>query len=383
MDLRLTEVRLSHFRNYDDLTLSSIGDLTIFVGQNAVGKTNLLEALQLCTALSSFRHPTSRQMIEENSSTARVEIHETDSNRDLTLSVGIEEGQRRYKLNGKAKSIADLKGLLPAVVFTPDDLALTKGASGVKRDALDDLGSQLTKNYYIVKRDYEKVTQYKNRLLKEDVSFDLIQSINDTLITCATQLTFYRLELFSRIVVELGNYYRRISGCEELEMKYYPSWSANEVDLSARTYRDCIKTALAAALEDRYLEERARKRSVVGPHADQMRFFINGRDVSLYASQGQRRSVVLAWKLAEVAVIKESLNQNPILLLDDVMSELDESRREALVSLVEGDIQTFITTTNLDYFDRNLLDKASIVFLPNEEKLIDLSTCRSFSNTGN
>ncbi len=382
MDLHLESIKLNRFRNYDEFSLDSIGPLTIFVGQNAVGKTNVLEALQLCTALSSFRHPTSEQMIKEGSDSARVEVHETDGNRDLTLSMGVEKGQRRYQLNGKSKPIVDLKGLLPAVIFTPDDLALAKSSSGVKRDAIDDLGSQLTKNYYIIKRDYEKVIKYKNRLLKEEAPTEFVKSINDTLITCAAQLAFYRIELFGRIVAALKENYRLISDGEELSVGYYPSWSAREfADIPPRINRDFIKDSLDCALDEDFSEERARKRSIVGPHADKIKIFINGRDVSSYASQGQRRSVVLAWKIAEVAVIRESLRQNPILLLDDVMSELDASRREALLSLVEGDIQTFITTTTLDYFEEGFLNRASIVFLPADRKRIDLK-CQSRVNSG-
>ena len=379
MDLRLTSVKLRHFRNYEEFSLESIGLLTIFVGQNAVGKTNLLEALQLCTALSSFRHPTSEQMMRNGSERAYIEAEETDGNRDLLLSVGVEKGQRRYKLNGKAKAIVDLKGQLPAVIFTPDDLELAKGSSGVKRDAIDELGAQLTKNYYIVKRDYEKVIQYKNRLLKEEASAALVQSIDDTLVTCATQLAFYRIELLGRMAGALKESYSRISNGENLSVVYYPSWcNAEFADGEQKMTRDHIKDLLVAALEGKRFEERTRKRSVVGPHADKIRFFVDGRDVSSYASQGQRRSVVLAWKLAEVAVIKESLRQNPVLLLDDVMSELDASRREALISLVEGDIQTFVTTTNLDYFTDDLLSRASVVELPSSEKHIDLGCSFGF-----
>ena len=374
MGLKLVDISLTGFRNYGEFRLGNVGNLTIFVGNNAVGKTNLLESLQLCTGLSSFRHPSTDQLIREGSDFARIEVGLSDESRSLTVSAVVEPGRRRYKLNGKFKQIVDLKGLLPAVVFTPDDLALAKGSSALKRNAIDDLGAQLTKNYYLVSRDYEKVVQYKNRLLKDEADNGLIESINETLVTCATQLAFYRIELYKRLISSLKSNYLSISSGETLTSSYIPSWmDFDEFVLTEWSpTRDQIKESLQETLAVKLVEERARKRCLVGPHADHIELFIDGKNVADFASQGQKRSVVLAWKLAEVEVIEDSLHQNPVLLLDDVMSELDANRRKKLVEFVEGDIQTFITTTTLEYFDDDLLSQANVVALPPENNSIVL-----------
>lgn len=378
MELRLRDISLVNFRNYRDFTLNSIGDLTVFVGKNAIGKTNLLEAIQLCSALDSFRHPNSAQLVAEGEDFSRLSASIEGDVRKLDIVMKVSAGRRQFFLNDKKKSIADLKGTLPAVIFTPDDLALVKNSSSLRREALDELGSQLTKNYYVVKHDYEKAVRYKNKLLKEEASPIFLQSINDTLLTCGAQLEYYRAELFSRLSDKLTANYGRLSDGEALESRYIPSWcSIDSSDFQTKfddlSDKDFIKRKMSAAFDRALTEERARKRSLIGPHADKITLEIDRRNVADYASQGQRRSVVLAWKLAEVSVIRGSLNQNPILLLDDVMSELDGSRRESLVDLVEGDMQTFITTTNLSYFTDELLSRASVVELPATENAIRLS----------
>lgn len=377
MDLRLASLTLDDFRNYRHFELPDIGDLTIFVGHNAVGKTNILEGIQLLTAATSFRHPTIGQMVRAGCTVAHLEAVETDGNRLINLSLGMEAGKRRYLINGKAHAAGDVKGRLPAVAFTPDDLQLAKRSSGVKRDALDELGSQLTGSYDVVKRDYEKVVRYKNRLLKGDAPDALVQSINETLVTCGSQLFCYRTALFRRLLERLGDYYATLSlGHEKLSARYEASWDASrETSMkncisSGAMYsgitRDDVRELLSHALDEALPAERRRGRSVIGPHADQITLLLDGADVADFASQGQQRSVVLAWKLAEVGVVEESLHQHPVLLLDDVMSELDAGRRDALVSFVQNDIQTFITATNLEFFNRDLIDKARVVRLPIE-----------------
>ena len=332
MDLRIERIAFRNFRNYESFELAGLGPLTVLVGPNAVGKTNVVEGVQLLTALQSFRRPSLDQMVRQGAGFARLDADVTDGSRELALSLQVSGGKKRYLLNGKGKRTADLKGLVPSVTFTPDDLELAKGASAVKRAALDALGSQLSPNHYVIKKDYEKVVRYKNRLLKDDAPPELVASIDETLVTCGAQLACYRPDLPATFAFG----------------------------------RDEARGRLQAEIARRRDEERARRRALVGPHADHVEFFIAGRNAALYGSQGQQRSIVLAFKLAEAALIQEMLGQKPVLLLDDVMSELDAGRRNALVSFIEGDIQTFITTANLAYFDEGLLARARVVELPRD-----------------
>lgn len=372
MTLSIEHIGFTNFRNYERFELNDIGALTLFVGPNAVGKTNIVEGIQLMTALSSFRHPLIDQVIKHGESYARAEAHVTGDDRVLDIVMLLESHKRKYTLNGKARRPADLKGLIPSVSFTPDDLDLVKGSMSVRRAAIDALGSQLSPNHYLIKKDYEKVIRYKNRLLKEEAQVALIDSINETLVTCGAQLACYRAALFAKLAPEISRRYADIAQGEKLQVTYVPSWMApvsRETPCGVTSFsRDEARDALTSALKARRGEELARRKSVVGPHSDEIGFYIEGKNAGNYGSQGQQRSIVLACKLAEASIIEDMLSQKPVLLLDDVMSELDEHRRHALVEFISGDMQTFITTANLAYFDDSLLKNASVVQLGEEAK---------------
>lgn len=369
MGLRLEKVSFRQFRSWRELTLDGLGALTIFDGQNAAGKTNVVEGIQLLTALTSFRHSTSSQMISWGADHARLEARLVDERRLLDVSLDVEEHSRVWRLNGKPCRASELRGTLPAVCFTPDDLELAKGSNGVKRAALDDMGSQMSRNYHAVRKDYEKMLKQKNRLLKDGASLAFRASVNDVMAAVGAHLSTKRAEILHRLSPYVQDYYRSISGgCEAVSVSYVPSWeewdqqNPREVDFSLEEARDC----LTQAMERGAAKEAERGRALWGPHADAVAFFVDGKNAALFASQGQQRSLVLAFKLAEVALVREMTGQQPVLLLDDVMSELDAVRRDALVEFIEGDIQTFITTTNLGYFSPRLLERANVVRLGKE-----------------
>ncbi len=370
MGLRLQTVSLRNFRSWRALELDGLGPLTVLDGANAAGKTNVVEAVQLMTALASFRHPTSAQLVSWGEEHARLSARMVDEGRLLDVTLDVEERSRTWRLNGKPRRASELRGLLPAVCFTPDDLALAKGSNGVKRDALDDMGSQMSRNYHAVRKDYEKMLKQKNRLLKEGASPAFRASVDEVMATVGAHLSAKRAEILHRMGPYVQDYYRALSGGREsVAVSYVPSWE----DWDQDSPRDRSFTAsearerLAAAMEAGAVRETERGRALWGPHADAVAFFVDGKNAARFASQGQQRSLVLAFKLAEVALVREMTEQQPVLLLDDVMSELDAVRRDALVEFIEGDIQTFITTTNLGYFSDRLLKRARVVELAKED----------------
>ena len=370
-DLRIQEVRLAGFRNYRSLALGDIGGLTIFVGPNATGKSNVVEGIQLLCAHGSFRSARGRDLIMWGAPFARLEARFVSDSRDLSVATVIEPASRSYTLNGKRRAAQDLQGILPAVAFSPDDLELAKGSQTPKRSAIDLLGSQLSKNHRVIRRDYEKLLRNKNALLKDEATDVLIDSVNDALIPVAARLHMYRVALFRNLCGRMARVYGDITdGAEELSYSYIPSWLSEDFaelaesrPYDAEMSKDEVLEATANAMFSRRLEERARHRAVVGPHADHMEFFIDGRNARTFASQGQQRSIALAWKIAEVELVKKMLGVKPVLLLDDVMSELDARRRGALVDLLHEDIQTFMTATDLTCFEDDIVDRASVLDL--------------------
>ena len=369
MALSIQHIQFLNFRNYDSFDLDGIGPITIFIGQNGVGKTNVIEGIQLLTSLASFRHATFDELMKEGEESGFLKAWMTDEKRNLTVGMTLQDRRRTYSLNGKKKLPSDMKTILPSVVFTPDDLMLIKGPQTNRRMALDALGSQISEPYKAVKRDFETILRQKNALLKQDDPQPLLESINDVFLTCASQLTLYRIYLFAKLMPSIIEHYTTISHSKESpSMSYIPSWIDDDSYLPIEEIADIsksdIREKLDIAIQSHADEERARKRAVIGPNTDKVMFYLDGRNATSFASQGQQRSLVLAWKLAEIDLIRDTLGLQPILLLDDVMSELDESRRNALTTCIEAASQVFITTTNLGYFDKAFLTRSQCVKLP-------------------
>lgn len=367
MKLALKRLEFQNFRNYQKFELSDIGNLTIFVGPNAVGKTNIIEGMQLLTAQTSFRHPKIEHLILQGEETAHLQAEVRDEQRRLDFELYLAEHTKKHLLNGKVKKIVELKGILPSVVFTPDDLGLMKGSSSVRRRMIDELGVQLTPNYYQILKDYEKVIRHKNTLLKEHASDALLDSLDDLVVTCGSQLMWYRSTLFQKLVSKTHEMYQEVSRNKEVfSASYIPSWDKNgeRIGELLEIQKSDARKKLIQALQYYRAQERQRGYAVVGPHADKIEFYLNDNPVSIFGSQGQQRSLVLAMKLAEVKLIEETLDQSPLFLLDDVMSELDEQRRESLLQLVSEDVQTCITTAHMSYFNNETLASAQVVHLP-------------------
>lgn len=350
-----------------------MGSFVVFCGPNASGKTNVLEGISLLATANSFRRSQISQLIRNEASHARLKMVATDGDRQRETVLVLEPGKKRFQVNGKSKSPSEVRGALPSVSFIPDDLELAKKSSSVKRDALDALGIQLSRNYDTVRRDFEKALRYKNSLLKDDAPPAMIDAINDTLLTVATQLYCYRRALYERFIVMVEKRYELLSQAgERFHATYTPSWLRLQKrfpqlsSFTAKSAEEYGKSEVRAYLEEALRcfgnEEIRARRSFVGPHYDEITLFLDGNDSSHFASQGQQRSIVLAWKLAEVQMVKDTLGVSPVLLLDDVMSELDATRRDMLVRAVGDEIQTFVTTTDLTPFNADLLKKAQIIY---------------------
>lgn len=384
MALSIANIEFEEFRGYTRLSLRGLGKLVVFVGQNAVGKTNIIEGIQLLTAGESFRRPTSDRLISWDAARAQICADLTDegAQRCIQHKMTVSAGKKVYEVNGKRRNVSAIKGVCPSVVFIPDHLQMVKSSSVTRRDAVDEIGSQLSKGYAALKTDYARALKQRNLLLREEVhSGPLFESWDESLCVNGARLCINRKRLFARIAARMGEIYDRLAPGELLQCRYLFSWERFDTD--GRQCSDLERFADAdgdggeetlewaqerlAELSRRLtVQELGRKTSLVGPHKDEISFFINGRNARQYASQGQQRTVVLAFKLAEVEVVREMTGSAPVLLLDDVMSELDGTRRDALTDFIKQGAQTFITTTNLGYFSEELLEDAQVVKLPIE-----------------
>ena len=272
-------------------------------------------------------------------------------------------------LNKKKCQVKQLIGLKPTVLFTPDDLQLIKSGSQIKRDIFDDLGAHLSQAYAQKKRDYEKIVHQRNKLLKQGVTDENLSVWTEQLYQAGTALLVYRVALLQRLLPYLQQTYQSFHQHEEIDIQYKPSWSDEPInDFSLLKNKAFVIENLQRASNIKRQEEIIRAQTLVGPHRDEISFLLDKKDARYYGSQGQQRSIVLALKIGSVQFIEEITGQKPLVLLDDVMSELDDTRRQALISLFAQDTQCVITTTHLEYFEKKLLTNALVVNL--HEKIL-------------
>lgn len=379
MPLKVTRLELDDFRGYSRFGLEGIGQLTLLVGPNAVGKTNIVEGIELLTSAESFRRPSWDETVSWGAPSARLEARFEGDGRVVDHRLVIRDGARHYEVNGKKRRAPAVRETCPCVLFIPDDLQMVKASSAARRQALDALGSRLSQGYARLRGDYQKTLRQRNLLVRDGVhSGALFESWDAALAVNGARLCAARMRLFARLAAHMERIYPSIVAGEELECAYVPSWE--RFDAAGRQLADAPRADLLERSGPPAVEE-ARERleglsgrlaavelrratSLVGPHKDEVAFFIGGKNARLFGSQGQQRTIVLAWKLAEVELAREIRGAEPVLLLDDVMSELDGDRREALTSFIETSAQTFVTSANLGYFSERLLGRADIVELP-------------------
>lgn len=384
MPLSIGNIRFDEYRGYSRLELADLGHLVVLVGPNAVGKTNIIEGIQLLTAGESFRKPGWTEVVSWDAEYAciRAELVDEAANRSITHKMTAAAGKRSYEVNGKKRPASAVRGTCPSVLFIPDHLQMVKASSATRRDVIDALAVQLSKPYAALKADYASALRQRNLLIKNEVhAGPLFESWDESLAVNGARLAVNRMRLFARLAAHTSEIYAQLADGEQLECVYLPSWErfddagrqkpdaaslddvavsrgAREIDVEeAQTLIGEWSKRLAA-------QELSRKTSLVGPHKDEVAFFVSGRNARLFASQGQQRTIVLAEKLAEVELVREFTGTAPVLLLDDVMSELDARRRDALTEFIDRSTQTFVTTTNLGYFSSELLEQAQVIELP-------------------
>lgn len=369
MALLARSLTVHTYRNFQEFSLDLDPVLTVLVGHNAQGKTNLVEALQLLTSGMSFRRPSPLELVQEGAQGCSLALRLEGEGRVIDLACDVAEGKRVFKRNGKRTNAQGMRGVVPSVLFCPDDLDMVKRSASVRRAALDVFGIQLNERYAKLSNAYDRVVSQRNGLLKEPwCTPGLLVSWNESLVKTGAALLMHRMSLLGRIRTHFISAYRAIAAHERVDVVYEPTIASGAgaalPDPSDHGEFMRVATSLfSAGLTRRADDELRRGITLVGPHRDEIRFMVDGRDARVYASQGQQRSLVLAWKMAEVAVTRDILGRSPLLLLDDVMSELDADRRDAFLNFIQDEVQTVITTTNLGYFTDEVLGRAKVVHI--------------------
>ena len=346
----LTRLSLADFRNYAELQLEPTPGLNVFVGANAQGKSNLLEAIALLGTGKSFRTSKESDAIRVGEQTASIggDAHMRAGVVRLSCTIAATpRGTRKtYALNGQNVRYSSFLGKARVVTFVPADLALVGGSPSARRALFNAALAQEQPSYYHELARYHKTVAQKNALLRaDDVDEDLLAIYDATLVESGTALMLARADFAALLCAAARDVHARWSaGAETLEARYHPNVTFEEATPQA------IASAFEMRLRERTDAERARKTSLVGPHRDDLLLELDGTSLAAYGSQGQQRTAVLALKVAEYRVLHERTDEAPLLLLDDVLSELDEARARAFLQAVGGFEQAFVTATHLPAF---------------------------------
>lgn len=352
----LTSVSLYAFRNYIKEAVPLAPGVNLFLGANAQGKTNLLEAIYLAATSRSPRSGVLAEMVMWEQPAARV-VLDFDDGGAHSLEVRLERDagprtKRRLTLDGRPLSATSLAGRPKTVLFHPEEMGLIRGSGEARRRLLNGLMVQSEVGFGAVLSRYGRVVEQRNGLLKriaQDLEpVDALGYWTEEIGRLGALLVEARSQCLGRLAPVVAERYAEVAGGEELELRYAPS-----VDDADNPY-----AAIVAELRGREREEIARGVTVAGPHRDDISFSLGGLPAANHASQGQQRTAILAFKLAEVELLSDD-GVAPVLLLDDVMSELDAPRREHLLGLVEAVPQAVITSAEEGYFPPGFVDRVT------------------------
>lgn len=328
-------------------------------GDNAQGKTNLLEAIAFLSTFRSFRRSTVPEMIKKERDFFLIRSSFSASFIEHTMNVAYSR-EKKYKvrLDGvEKKRVSALVGFLNTVVFSPDDLFLMKGHPEDRRRFLDGEIIQTAPESHVLFGRYQKALRQRNSLLKDSTyqqCKDILAAYDQQLAENGTMILIRRKDVLERLQPLVRLAHRRITGGnEELFLTY--EGGLPELFEKKHTFDDW-KNAFLEELKQCREKDFLRGSTTFGPHRDDIRFFINGDDIRKFGSQGQQRTASLALKIGELELMKGQRGEYPILLLDDVLSELDDKRREALISVINGKVQTFVTDTGSEKIFRDAVE---------------------------
>lgn len=354
--MRLKNLTLKNYRNCKSINLDLGFDKILIIGKNAQGKTNILESIYFLSTLKSPRTSNNQELINFDASMVEIKSDIIKADTDIELSYCYDrEKNRELRVNTLKTTPKNFKSVLRTVLFATPDLLLLRGNPSDRRDWLDRAISQVYPAYDERLSKYDKIRIQKNNLLKNDyIDETLLRVYNEQMAIAGSNIIFLRLKFLKEIERIAQEKHKIISENEVLKIKYDCSFLNSEEDI------EMISQLFSNTLEERMQEEIRRGQSCVGPQRDDIIFYINDNEATKFASQGQQRTIVLALKLSELDIITEKTGENPILLLDDVLAELDDIRQNFLLKSIKSGIQTIITSVDTLHFEEEFLKDVKI-----------------------
>jgi len=365
----IEQLKLSNYRNYEKLSLQFSPKINVFIGENAQGKTNVMESIYVLAMAKSHRTSNDKELIHWDADYGKIEGVVQKKYGPLPIELTLSKKGKKGKVNHLEQTrLSNYIGQMNVVMFAPEDLNVVKGSPQIRRRFIDMEIGQISSVYLYDLLNFQKVLKQRNHLLKinqgkssmNDIMFDVY---TEQYIQAAIKIIHKRFHFMELLQEWAGPIHSGISrGLEQLVIKYRPV-SGMESDWPIEKMTNHLEQKLMEA-KQRELE---RGVTLVGPHRDDLQFLVNGYDVQTFGSQGQQRTTALSLKLAEIELIKQETKETPILLLDDVLSELDDYRQSHLLNTIQGEVQTFVTTTSVEGINHETIQQAEMFHVKHGE----------------
>lgn len=361
--MQITNLKLYNFRNYDHLNLDFSKKLNIIIGENGSGKTNLVEAIYILGITKSFRSNHDKYYIKHGTNHCEIEGNIYDKRNDKYKITLVDE-KKIIKINNiEQKKFSNYISKINIISFTPDDLKIIKDTPMFRRRMINIEISQLNKNYVDVLNDYNKLLKQRNSYLRsmslngyKDSNY--LDIITKKLIDCGKKIYEMRNNYFININNIITSIYKKITKLDGLNIKYISEYGVNE-DQLLKNYKNNLNRDLILG------------KTTIGVHHDDIKFLLNKKNLKDYGSQGQQKNAIISLKLAEIELFKNSKNSIPILILDDLFSEIDSKKSKNIINLLKKRNQVFITATDIKSFDEKILNECKIFKINKNQKITE------------
>ena len=358
----IKKIKLLNFRNYSKLNFSLTKGINIIYGDNAQGKTNLLESIYVLGVTKSHRNYIDYNLINNNSEYLLIEGNIKNEQFEDKYNIYIDKNKKILKINNNIiKKISDYISNINIIIFYPEDLDIIKGSPQIRRNFINIELSQLHKNYYINLCEYNKILKVRNAYLKK-LNKNLSNNLNylDILTGYLVDKEIEIFKLRKKFINKINEYccdiYKSITNLDNFYIEYKPNFN---IDITNSNFKKII----LEEYKSKYDLDIKLCSTTMGPHRDDIEFFLGEKNLKLYGSQGQQRVGVLAFKLSEIELFKKYKNTTPILLLDDIFSELDDTKKNNLLKYINKGVQTIITTTDLSNLNESLINNSKLFYI--------------------
>ena len=358
--MKIIRLKLNNFRNYQDLDIEFDNHINIFIGSNGVGKTNILESIYMLSLTKSNRYGLEENVIKFDKDFAKIigytkkddlikkqEIHITKNKKCLFINDKEIRKNREYIAN------------FCVISFTPLDLEIIKGSPNVRRNMLNIDISQLNSKYISFLNEYNQIIKIRNEYLKRmningNTDYRYLEVINTQMVEKAIKIYEFRFNFIEKLNSRISSIYKKLTNLDNLNLLFDSSIGIEKFDENE------IRNIYYKKLNKIFKVELMQGITMIGPHRDDFSFILDNKDMKFYSSQGQQRLAIIAMKISEIYLFKELMGEYPVLLLDDIFSEIDTKKRNKIIKFLNDDIQSIITTTDINDIDEKLLQNAIV-----------------------